>query len=149
MKRRVKPRRVAGRSDHGTTMADARATVMLRAANLCEVRAPGCTTLAEEAHHRLTRRFGPDCPCNLLAVCTECHRDHITEAPATAREAGWAVSKFTTDPPSQVPVRIFGPGEPVLLTCNGDYLALEVGVMTRLLERLLSLHTDWSWTGRT
>jgi hypothetical protein len=104
-------------------MAAAREQVMQRSALLCEIRGPGCTDLATDAHHRQTRRLGPDCPCNLLAVCAHCHHVNVHGQPATARDQGWIVSRHAFDG-SGVPVQIHGLGL-VLLTCTGEYVALD------------------------
>lgn len=98
-----------------------RATILARSAGRCEA----CGTAlaaAFEAHHRLTRRFGPDCACNALALCSTCHHEEVHGKPATARDLGQIVSRHASTLPGQVPVWVHGPGCAVLLDCHGNYL---------------------------
>jgi 5-methylcytosine-specific restriction endonuclease McrA len=66
----------------------------------------GCSTLAAgETHHRRSRRVQDShthCLCNLLRLCSTCHRDvtvHVEQAMAD----GWVVSAYEIDP-SRVPI---------------------------------------------
>ena len=117
------PRRTTGRDGHGPGMDTARAEVMARARGRCEVAGPGCTGAATDAHHRQTRRYGPDCPCNLLALCSHCHHVNVHGQPEAARDLGWIVSRHATDPGARC-VQVVRLGL-VLLTCEGTYRALD------------------------
>jgi hypothetical protein len=115
--KRSTARRVAGRDEHGPGMVQAREETFARSGGRCEF--PGCSSPATDAHHRLTRRYGPDCPCNLLALCSRDHHESVHGNPNEARGAGWIVSRHATDP-GRVPVQIDRIGI-VLLPCEGGY----------------------------
>ena len=51
----------------------------------------------EHAHHRQTRRHGPDCPGNLIGLCAA-HHAMVHANPNTSIVAGWIVSRHATDP---------------------------------------------------
>lgn len=121
---RSTPRRSPGRDDHGHGVETGRAETFARARGGCEVAGPGCTGTATDWHHRLTRKFGPDCPCNALAACSHCHHANVHESPAVARDAGWIVSKHSRATPAETPVQVVRLGI-VLLTCDGSYLSLD------------------------
>lgn len=84
-----------------------------------------------EAHHRLTRRFGPDTPDNLITLCgfgnnlsdadgrTYCH-GWVHQNGREARQQGWVISRHDTRPPSQVPVKHWEHGM-VLLSADAQY----------------------------
>lgn len=96
-KRRTPRRREAPRGDKGW-WEWANTVLFVRSGGLCEI----CGKVPwTERHHRKRRRDGGDRLCNLLALCTDCHR-HVTEHPAEARKYGWIVSAYAE--PDQVPV---------------------------------------------
>lgn len=108
-------------AEHGMDYPEARRIVYGRSGGRCE--APWCgAPLGDrmEAHHRLTRRFGPDCPCNLLALCSRCHHAEVHEQPERARDHGLIVSRHTAVPPAEVPAVLHRRG-PVLLDCHGKF----------------------------
>lgn len=121
--RRSTPRRTTGRDDHGPGPEQARVEVMARARGVCELNGPGCTRQATDAHHRQTRRYGPDCPCNLLALCSWCHHENVHGQPETARDLGWIVSRHATDP-GRVPVQLPRVGL-ILARCDGTWATLD------------------------
>lgn len=94
--------------------------VMDRAQGRCEAAVPGVCTRQHpsEAHHRQLRSGGgKNLAENLAGVCHLCH-GYFHRNPAEARENGWIVSKFVTDPGRVPMVRR---GEPVILLADGDY----------------------------
>lgn len=121
--RRATPRRSPGRDDHGHTVETGRAETFARARGLCELRGPGCTGTATNWHHRQTRRYGPDCPCNTVALCSHCHHVNVHGQPVAARDLGWIVSRHATDP-GLVPVQLPRLGL-VLTPCAGGYRMLD------------------------
>lgn len=116
--RRSEPRKVALRGDHGMPYAEARMVVYGRSGGRCEV--CGCGLETFEAHHRLTRRFGPDCPCNLLALCSTCHHERVHGEPEQARDDGRIISRHAAILPAEHPVLIHRHGL-VLLDCDGHF----------------------------
>lgn len=106
-------------------MAGARESVYERAGHRCELCARRLTLVSMHAHHRLTRRHGEDCACNLLCLCGDCHTAAawaVHRQVAVSREAGRILSRHDTRPASGVPV-LLAAGE-VLLTCDGRYISL-------------------------
>lgn len=95
--------------------------IYVRSGGRCE----GCDTqlniVSMEGHHRRTRAVGPDCPCNALALCHECHHGDTHGRPALARALGRIIRREDKTPPSQVVVEIHGRGE-VRLDCDGNYV---------------------------
>lgn len=128
--KRATPRRVADRDDHGPGIAEARATTMNRANGWCEAcgNAP-----ATDWHHRQTKRYGPDCPCNALALCSTCHHVEVHGQPASARDLGWIVSRHASSPGS-VPSQVHSLGI-VVLTCGGSYRSLDGRPLVRRIAR--------------
>jgi 5-methylcytosine-specific restriction endonuclease McrA len=96
-KRATPRRREAPQGDRAWWEA-ANQSLFARSGGLCEICAKVPWT---ERHHRKRRRDGGDRLCNLLALCTECHK-HVTEHPAEARRYGWIVSVYRD--PELVPV---------------------------------------------
>lgn len=117
-RKRPTPRRSWLRTDdHNQPWRDVRAAIWARSRGRCEI----CSRpliAAFEAHHRLTRRFGPDCPCNALALCRDCHHISVHGHPEKARHRGWIVPRTSILAPATVPVRLAGRGW-VLLSCDG------------------------------
>ena len=125
--RRATPRRSPGRDDHGHTVETGRAETFARARGRCELQGPGCTVTATDWHHRQTRRYGPDCPCNTVALCSHCHHVNVHGRPEWARETGWIVSRHSANP-GAVPLVLGGSGPargPVLLPCVGGYATVD------------------------
>lgn len=116
--RRSEPRRAALRGAHGMDYPEARRIVFGRSGGRCEVCGDPLETF--EAHHRLTRRFGPDCPCNLLALCSRCHHDRVHGEPEDARERGRIISRHAVVLPAEHPVEVHRHGL-VLLDCSGNF----------------------------
>lgn len=106
---------------HGMPWEDVRAAIWRRAGGRCE--ACGCPLelATMHGHHRQTRRVGPDCPGNALALCASCHAD-AHAAPAAARDVGRIVSRHAADP-CRVPVWVWAPSGPrrVMLECAGGW----------------------------
>jgi len=73
-------------------------------------------------HHRQTRAVGPDTLDNRIMLCgsgtTGCH-GWVHAHPAEAREHGWIVSRYVSDP-AEVPVLHWQRGL-VYLTTDGRY----------------------------
>ena len=108
---------------HGYPWAEVRVIIHARCAGRCE----GCGTpvslSAMEGHHRRTRSIGPDCPCNALALCRDCHHgDTVHGSPETARDLGRIISRHDLGEPADRPVELHGRGL-VRLACDGRYLA--------------------------
>lgn len=101
-------------------LVEARKIIYVRADGRCELCGRRLTFAALQSHHRLGRRHGEDCPCNLLALCGDCH----TAAPGAVHRqvaislgAGRIVSRYDDRPRAAVPVALrLGP---VLLACDG------------------------------
>ena len=66
-----------------------------------------CDEPMQHAHHRQTRRFGPDCPANLLGLCAA-HHASVHAAGVDSRAAGWIVSRHTDEPCQVTVVDRFG-----------------------------------------
>lgn len=113
-------RRDAEQLDHGMDWADVRLIIYTRALGRCEACGAGINVNVMQAHHRRTRRIGPDCPCNALALCPSCHHEEVHGEPERARRLGQIVSAHSPDEPVDVVVEVHGRG-PVLLTCGGMY----------------------------
>lgn len=112
-KRRA-PRRTRSR-DHGD-MGNTWAMVYARQGAACWL----CPRPMAEAHHRQTRRFGPDCPANIIGLCDRCHHVTVHGHPATALTSGWIISRHYTDP-CGVPVAD-ADGALWILTCEGTII---------------------------
>lgn len=83
----------------------AREAVYGRCGGFCEFPSCGRRISLEgmQAHHRKLRSAGgPDCPCNLMALCAFDHHGKVHAYPAHSRDAGWIVSRFEKRTPSQV-----------------------------------------------
>lgn len=116
--RRATPRRAGDRLEHGMPWAQVLAAITGRCHGRCE----GCGQIeALQGHHRQTRRFGPDCPCNVLGLCQACHHEGAHGEPKAARVRGWTISRHTTVPPASLPVMVHDLGT-VYLTCDGQYV---------------------------
>lgn len=108
---------------HGMPWARVRTIILERAGGRCE----GCGTPITlfdglEGHHRRTRRFGPDCPCNALALCGACHHGPtVHDGPELARELGRIISSHDETDPSTIPVVLRDEIGRVLLACDGTY----------------------------
>lgn len=50
-----------------------RAAVLARDGHRCQLKLPGCTTIADSAHHTLAREISGDNPDHLVAACTPCN----------------------------------------------------------------------------
>lgn len=118
--RRAAPRRKDPAFEgHGAPWQQVRAAVYARSRGFCEA-CGGDVAGGFEAHHRLTRRLGPDCPCNVLALCPACHHAGVHGHPERSLEQGRILSRHSTAAPSTVPVLVHGRGW-VRLTCDGNY----------------------------
>lgn len=51
-----------------------RALVLARDQNRCQLKLPGCTTVATEVHHLLGREVSGDNPEHLVAACGGCNK---------------------------------------------------------------------------
>lgn len=117
-KRETPRRRVRANGNHAAMLwSDVRLVIYARSLGCCEVCGRNLNVVNMEAHHRRTRTIGPDCPCNALAVCRDCHHDRVHAGPEEARGKGWIVSRHSTTEPADVPVIVAGAR--VLLTCGG------------------------------
>lgn len=119
-KRATPRRRDRSDPDHGQPWAEVRLVIFGRALGRCEICGTGLTMVSMEAHHRRTRKVGPDCVGNALALCRSCHHDEVHGQPEVAMDLGWIVSRHA-DAPCQRPVEIRGRGL-VVLTCGGAYV---------------------------
>lgn len=98
------PRMAGSRSPRGNPIPPTtRAAVRERSGGRCEIRAAECAGLAHEQHHRRRRRDGGHGLSNLLDACRSCHA-YAHANPRVARDAGWIVSAYETDP-AGVPIR--------------------------------------------
>lgn len=113
-------RREVAQLDHGMDWSDVRLVIYARSWGRCEACGAAVNVNVMQAHHRRTRRIGPDCPCNALALCPTCHHDETHGKPAEATALGRIVSKLADVEPGQVPVTLHD-GREVLLTCAGAY----------------------------
>lgn len=124
VKRDQPRRRSRDQLSHGMPWQDVRMIIYTRSLGRCEGCGTGLNLAGMEAHHRRTRRLGPDCPCNALALCPSCHHGPLGHGgPEAAREVGRIISRHDEVEPSEVPVTLHGYGKPVYLTCGGTYLA--------------------------
>lgn len=116
--RRAEPRRAGDRLEHGQPWAQVLEVLHARSRGACE----GCGVrgVPLEGHHRRTRRFGPDCTCNALHLCADCHHVHAHGQPKIARSKGWALSRHGSDDPGLTPAMVHGQGT-VFLDCAGGY----------------------------
>jgi hypothetical protein len=122
--KRDKPRRRSRTSDHGMLWPDVRLVIFARALGRCERCGLQLNIANMEGHHRRTRRVGPDCPCNALALCGTCHHGpEVHGGPELAMELGTILSRHSDAPPGELEVEIHGRGR-VLLGCGGQYLAI-------------------------
>lgn len=119
--KRDSPRRKSRGVTHGMLWSDVRLVIYTRALGRCEVCGAQLNIANMEAHHRRTRRLGPDCPGNGLCLCRSCHHDGVHGQPELAKEKGWIASRFTDEPCAQ-PVWIQGRGW-VTLSCGGEYVS--------------------------
>lgn len=113
--KRSKPRRTRSR-DHGD-MGNSWTVVWVRQNGQCAL----CSNPMQEAHHRQTRRFGPDCPGNLVGLCASCHHQEVHGEPKRALANGWIVSRHASDPCDKP---IWLDGRWVRLSCNGVVVVL-------------------------
>jgi hypothetical protein len=116
-----KERRRRDRSDaeHSIPWNDVRNLIFVRAGGRCELCDAPLVIGTMQGHHRRTRQIGPDCACNALALCGDCHHGEVHGQPVRARELGQIVSRHSVDRPSTLPVTIRR-GE-VFLSCHGTY----------------------------
>lgn len=115
-KRSTPRRREAPRWTH-TEWESANQTLYARSGGLCE----RCgKTPWTERHHRKRRRDGGDRLCNILGLCSHCHRT-VTEHPGEARRYGFIVSAYAD--PAVIPV-LWRQREWFLLDDDGNKLTL-------------------------
>lgn len=109
--------------DHSMPWDEVRLMIYVRASGACELCGRQLNIHNMEGHHRRSRRVGPDCPCNALALCRDCHHGPEVHGntDGTARELGRIVSKVADVEPVDVPVQLHV--GLVSLTCAGTYLA--------------------------
>ena len=115
--RRKKARRNG--ASHGISWQDVRAIIFVRAGGRCEVCGKSLNIHNMEGHHRRSRRYGPDCPGNAIALCSDCHHGpQVHGSPAAARPLGYIVSSSNTAPCGE---RVWLPvhGGWVILGCDG------------------------------
>jgi hypothetical protein len=111
--------------DPGLRWATVRELIYWRSGGQCEV--CGATLHgAMEAHHRLPRRYGPDCPCNALALCGECHHDKVHGQPIESAAAGRILSSTALGAavPDDAPAWLWVRGHGMVwvqLSCAGAY----------------------------
>lgn len=98
---------------------DVRMVVHLRALGRCELCGCDLNLANMQGHHRLSRRYGPDCPCNVLALCEDCHHRRTHQDVAVAKAAGRIISQHNDRQPGEIPVEIGG--DLTRLTCGGLY----------------------------
>jgi 5-methylcytosine-specific restriction endonuclease McrA len=104
---------------HGFAWQDVRLVIYARAGGRCELCGKQLGIANMEGHHRRTRRLGPDCPCNAIALCSDCHHGpNVHGGPETARELRLILPRECTDPPAEIPVELHGQRW-VLLNCDG------------------------------
>ena len=77
----------------GSTRAwrQVRAAVLLRDGHRCQIRLPGCTTIASQAHHLHGKAAGDD-PAGLVAACKPCNLqvgDPSAQDPTPAGRTHW------------------------------------------------------------
>lgn len=121
VKREGARRRNRDDTGHGMAWADVRLIIYTRAGGRCEVCGKALNIASMEGHHRRTRKIGPDCPCNALALCGSCHHGPTVHGgPKVAMETGRIISRHDDTPPSEIPVRL-AVGQ-MLLSCGGTYL---------------------------
>jgi hypothetical protein len=106
--------------DHSIPWQDVRMIIYVRSGGRCEMCGVGLNIANMEGHHRRTRKIGPDCPCNALALCSTCHHREVHESPERARGLGQIVSRHDDRMPADVPVELHGHGD-VLLMCDGTF----------------------------
>jgi hypothetical protein len=94
-----------------------RQVIWERSFGRCELCERALTFDSMQGHHRRTRRVGPDCPCNALALCPSCHHERVHAHPEESRGEGWIVSKF--DQPTGKAVQL--PRGKVVLECDGSW----------------------------
>lgn len=117
--RRATPRRRAAAADgHDRPWSEVRAILFDRSRGFCEVCDADLNRTGMDAHHRERRRTGPDCPCNALALCPDCHR-LVHAQPLASRQNGHIV----TDTPWDTPARLRRLGL-VRLGCDGGVVRL-------------------------
>lgn len=124
----IKPKRTTARrrarddEDHGMAWADVRLIIYTRAGGCCELCGKALNIVNMEGHHRRSRRFGPDCPCNALALCGDCHHGpKVHGGPTPAKVLGTIVQRHVQRP-GEVPVRLPRLGW-VELTCGGTTIS--------------------------
>lgn len=121
-RRETERRRTRGPQHEGQLpWAEVRLVIFARSHGRCEGCGAPMTVASMEGHHRRTRRVGPDCPCNALALCASCHHGPTVHGgPELAMELGRIVSRHTDTPPYDEPVELHGVGR-VLLDCSGGF----------------------------
>ena len=70
-----------------------RAYVLDRDGHRCQLKLPGCTSLATEAHHTQPRQLVGDYPAHLVAACRSCNLavgDPCTHDPAPTPRTRWS-----------------------------------------------------------
>lgn len=102
---------------HSIPWEDVRRIVYTRSGGRCEGCGKSLSFAAMQAHHRRTRAVGPDCPCNALALCSNCHHVKVHGQPEKARELGRIISRHDRNAASLHPVRLHH--GLVLLDCKG------------------------------
>lgn len=119
--KRDTPRRRNRRDpEHGISWTDVRLVIYVRSGGRCEGCAVQLNIANMEAHHRRTRRVGPDCPCNALALCHDCHHHETHGRPTLARSLGRIIRREDPTPPAEIPVELHD-GRVVRLDCGGTY----------------------------
>jgi hypothetical protein len=91
-----------------------------RSGGRCEICGTGISLASMQSHHRRTRKLGPDCPCNALALCGTCHHDRVHQQPEAAKGKGRIISRHDERDPEEIPVNVRG--REVFLTCGGTYV---------------------------
>lgn len=113
-------RRDREQPEHGLPWGDVRLIIYVRAGGRCELCGAALNIVNMEGHHRRSRKVGPDCPGNALALCHDCHHERVHGGQVLARTLGWIISTFTADPCQQI-VELPSAGK-VILSCDGTYL---------------------------
>jgi HNH endonuclease len=112
----VRPRTPGGGKSRNEIPPASRQIVCVRAGMRCEKCGRG-STWDGQCHHRQRRALRDHSPSNLLFLCPACHRK-VHAGPEEARDGGWIISQYNTDPPEEIPVRHWNLGL-VYLTPDG------------------------------